>query len=61
MADKDLYFSQMAGVDRSTMGTALETDDNGNTVRRSTREQIHWVFDSAWCTVNEKNTIRCSQ
>jgi len=40
MANKDLCFSQMAGVDRSTMGTALETDDNGNTVRRSTRKQI---------------------
>jgi len=35
-----LYFSQMAGVDRSTMGTAMATDENGATVRRSTREKV---------------------
>jgi len=27
MADKDLYFIQMAGMDHSTMGTATTTDD----------------------------------
>ena len=37
MESNDLYFSQMAGIDRSTMGTAM-TDENGATVRRSTRE-----------------------
>ena len=29
----------MAGMDRSTMGTAMETDENGATVHRSTREK----------------------
>jgi len=38
--DSNLYFSQMAGVDRATMGTAMEADDSGNMVRRSTREKI---------------------
>jgi len=40
MESNDLCFSQMAGMDRSTMGTAMETDDSGNTVRRSTRERV---------------------
>jgi len=40
MADKDLYFSQMAGVDRSTMGTAMEADESGIIVRRSTRVPV---------------------
>jgi len=44
MDANNLYFSQMAGMDRSTMGTALETDENGTTVRRSTRERIQWVI-----------------
>jgi len=44
MADKELYFSQMAGMDRSTMGTAMETDENGATVHRSTREKNQWVL-----------------
>jgi len=35
-----LYFSQMAGIDRSAMGTASTTDENGAIVRRSTRERI---------------------
>jgi len=39
MDASSLYFSQMKDVDRSTMGTALETDENGATVRQSTRER----------------------
>jgi len=40
MANKDIHFSQMAGMDRSSMGTATSTDENGATVRRSTRESV---------------------
>jgi len=40
MADKDLHCSQYKDVDRSTMGTATTTDENGATVRRSTQERV---------------------
>jgi len=42
--DSSLYCSQHKDVDRSSMGTAM-TDENGATVRRSTREskqQVIW-------------------
>ena len=34
-----LYCSQYKDVDRSSMGTATTTDEDGNAVRRSTRER----------------------
>jgi len=37
--DSNLYCSQYKDVDRSFMGTALEIDEKGATVRRSTRER----------------------
>ena len=40
MEPRDLYFSQMKDVDRSTMGTAVEADECGKMVRHSTRERI---------------------
>jgi len=44
MDASSLYFSQMKDVDWSTMGTAMETDENGATVCRSTRERNQWVL-----------------
>jgi len=38
MDANSLYCSQYKDVDRSTMGTATTTDENGASVRRSTRE-----------------------
>jgi len=38
--DSNLYCSQYKDVDRSALGTATTTDENGTTVRRSTREII---------------------
>ena len=43
MADKNLYCSQYKDVDRSTLGTSTIRDENGATVRRSTREKAQWV------------------
>ena len=43
MDANELYFSQMKDVDRSTMGSSTTTDENGATIRRSTRERIQWV------------------
>jgi len=40
MDASSLYCSQYKDVDRSSMGTAMATDENGATVRRSTRERI---------------------
>ena len=53
MHTNNLYCSQYKDVDRSTMGTATTTDENGATVRRSTRERIMWVIAPAPPCVRE--------
>jgi len=44
MDASSLHCSQWKDVDRSTLGTATTVDEDGNAVRRSTREWAQWVL-----------------